>query len=74
MTLTQEIAERIRELPQDKQQELLDFLESLTQEGTKKPKRCLKGLWAHLNIDISESEINDIRKEMWGSFPREGNI
>jgi hypothetical protein len=35
------------------------------------PKRSLYGLWADLGIDITEDDIDDIRREMWGNFPRE---
>jgi hypothetical protein len=38
---------------------------------TPSPKQSLYGLWADLGIDISEEDIDQIRREMWGNFPRE---
>jgi hypothetical protein len=31
----------------------------------KRPKRSLHGLWADLNLDISEEDIQEMRREMW---------
>jgi hypothetical protein len=28
------------------------------------------GLWADLGMDISEEDIDEARREMWGNFPR----
>ena len=33
------------------------------------PRKSLRGLWRDLNI--SEREIDEARREMWGRFPRE---
>ena len=69
-SIEEAVAAKLRELPADKQQEVLDFASSL---GTKK-KRPLKsgyGLWKDLGISISEEDIAEARKEMWGNFPRE---
>ena len=69
-SIEEAVAAKLRELPADKQQEVLDFASFL---GTK-PKRPLKslyGLWAGHGIDISEEDIAEARKEMWGNFPRE---
>jgi len=27
-------------------------------------------MWAHLDMDITEEDIAQARKEMWGNFPR----
>jgi hypothetical protein len=35
----------------------------------KKPKRSLYGLWS--DVSVSEEDIDDARREMWGKFPRE---
>ncbi|MGI8743075.1 MAG: hypothetical protein ACR2NN_11010 [Bryobacteraceae bacterium] len=64
------VVAKLRELSADKQQEVLDFASFL---GTK-PKRPLKslyGLWKDFGISISEEDIAEARKEMWGNFPRE---
>jgi hypothetical protein len=72
MTLEEAVLETLRELPVDKQQEVLDFAQYLKQKAVpKRPKRSLKGLCADLNIHITEEDIAEARKEMWGNFPRE---
>ena len=72
MTIEEQVLERLRELPAEKQKEVLDFLNSLLERnGSKKPLRSLRGLWANLNVNITEEDIAEARHEMWGSFPRE---
>ncbi|HTS12725.1 MAG TPA: hypothetical protein VMH00_11455 [Candidatus Limnocylindrales bacterium] len=72
MTIEDLVLERLRELPAEKQKEVLDFLNSLLEgNDTKKPLRSLRGLWADLNVNITEEDIAEARHEMWGSFPRE---
>jgi len=72
MTLEESVLETLRELPIDKQQEVLDFAQYLKQKAApKRPRRSLKGLWADLNIQITEADIAEARQEMWGNFPRE---
>ncbi len=34
-------------------------------------KRDIEGLWEDLNVDISEEDIDEVRREMWGNMPRE---
>ncbi len=34
------------------------------------PKRSFYGIWP--DADISVEDIEDARREMWGTFPREG--
>ncbi|PSB14434.1 DUF2281 domain-containing protein [Phormidesmis priestleyi ULC007] len=70
--LEQTLLENLRQLPPEKQQEVLDFAEFLRQKtAPKKPRRSLKGLCADLNIHITEEDIAEARREMWGNFPRE---
>lgn len=45
--------------------------EDLAEAQKKKPRRSLYGLWADLNIEITAEDIDEIRREMWGNFPRE---
>ena len=33
------------------------------------PRKSLRGLWR--GLDITEEDITEARREMWGSFPRE---
>jgi len=72
MTIEQKVLEKLRNLPREKQQEVLDFVDSLKgRSGSPKPLRGLEGLWADLDINISEEDIAEARREMWGNFPRD---
>ena len=51
MTIEQQVLEKLRDLPPEKQKEVLDFVDSLNERnGPKKPLRSLLGLWKDLNI------------------------
>jgi EAL domain-containing protein (putative c-di-GMP-specific phosphodiesterase class I) len=70
MKIEQQVVEKLRDLPPEKQKEVLDFVHSLKeQNGPKEPLRSLMGLWADLNIHITEEDIAQARREMWGNFP-----
>ncbi|APB34841.1 hypothetical protein GlitD10_2504 [Gloeomargarita lithophora Alchichica-D10] len=70
--LEQAILAHLRQLPPEKQQEVLDFAEFLHQKTTtRSPRRSLKGLCADLNIEVTETDITAARQEMWSGFPRE---
>ncbi|MBG1270366.1 DUF2281 domain-containing protein [Nostoc sp. WHI] len=72
MNIEQAVLEKLRQLPIDKQQEVLNFADFLHQKITPKPPlRSVKGLWAGLDIDITEEDIAQARKEMWGNFAEE---
>lgn len=72
MSIEQALLEKLRALPLEKQQEVLDFAEFLYQRNAvKRTQRSIKGLWANFNIDITEKDIADARQEMWSNFPRE---
>jgi EAL domain-containing protein (putative c-di-GMP-specific phosphodiesterase class I) len=72
MTIEQQVVEKLRELPPEKQKEVLDFVEFLKEKnGAKKHLRSLLGLWEDLNIHITEEDIAEARREMWGNFPRD---
>ena len=72
MTIEQELLEKVRGLSPDKQRQVLNFVQSLSKnESLKKPLRSLEGLWADLNIQITEEDIAEARREMWGNFPRD---
>lgn len=70
MTVEQQVLEKLRNLPPEKQQEVLAFVNQLEVSG-QRPRRSLKGLFANLNIKVSESDIDEARREMWGTFPRD---
>jgi hypothetical protein len=75
MTIEEQVLEKLRDLPPEKQKEVLDFVDSLKdKDGSKQPRRSLLGLWADLNIHITEEDIAEARREMWGNFPRDIEI
>ena len=64
---------KVRTLPPEKQQKVLDFVESLENENAKKaPLHSVEGLWADLDFDLTDEDIAEARREMWGVFAREG--
>ena len=72
ITIEESILEAMRELPPDKQQELLDFADFLKERSLpKRPRRSMRGLCADLGVSISEEDISEARDEMWRNFPRE---
>ena len=72
MSVEDALIEKLRALPPDKQQEALDFIEFLQRKAkTAQPRRSLEGLWADLGVDITEEEIAEARREMWGNSPRD---
>jgi len=72
MTIEQQVLEKLRDLPPERQKEVLDFVDFLKEKnGAKNPRRSLRGLWKNLNIEITEEDIAQARREMWGSFPRD---
>jgi hypothetical protein len=72
MTIEEMVLEKLRGLPPEKQKEVLEFVESLKPNGgPKKPLRSLEGLLEDLNVDITEEDIAEARREMWGNFPRD---
>ena len=71
MTLEQSILNAVRALSPDKQIEVLKLAESLRQDSeTKRPLKSGRGIWANLGFSLSDEDIDESRKEMWGSFPR----
>jgi len=66
------VLEKLRELPPDKQQAVLEFVESLRQNGAPaKPLKGFKGLLEQYNVQVTEEDIAKARREMWGNFPRD---
>ena len=69
--IQQSVVEILEVLPPDKQQELLHFAESLqAQNIAKKPRKSLKGIWSDLEINLTEEDLTEARREMWGNFPK----
>ena len=47
-------------------------MESLEGNGEPKaPLKSLEGLWAEYDIHITEEDIAEMRREVWGNCPRE---
>ncbi len=73
--IEQAIVERLRRLPMEEQREVLDFADFLHYRHHRKyPYRGVKGLWSDLNVQISAEEIDEVRRDMWSTFPREDII
>lgn len=72
MTLEETLIQHLRALSPEQRKAVLDFTEFLRHRSeSPRPSHHLKGLWADLEIDISESDISAARQEMWSHFPRE---
>ncbi len=72
MTSEEVLLEKFKMLPVNYRQELLDFAEFLQTKIQKKtPRVSLEGIWADMNVNITEEDIAEARQEMWGNFPRE---
>ena len=72
MTIEEAVIEKLRVLPFDKQQTVLDLAEFLARKDVvKQPRKSLSGALSHLNISISKEELDEARREMWTNFPRE---
>ena len=72
MTVEQTVLEKVKVLPMNRKQEVLDFVEFLEQkESVKNPRLNLYGFLSDLNVNITEEDFAEVRKEMWANFPRE---
>jgi len=72
MRIPELVLEKLRELPPDKQKAVLEFVESLQENGAPaKPLKSFEGLLEQYNVRITEEDIAEARREMWGNFPRE---
>jgi hypothetical protein len=78
MNLEQAVLEKLRQLPIDKQQEVLDFAEFIHQKmSSKRPPqesklRSIKGLWANLDIIYRRRYCPSPKRDV-GKFPN-GNL
>jgi hypothetical protein len=71
-TFEEKVLEKLRNLPPEKQEEVLEFVDQLKEKnGAKAPRRSLLGLWADLDVHITAEDIAEARREMWGNFPRD---
>lgn len=72
MTIEQQLIAKLRDLPPERQKEVLNFVDYLKEKsGANKPRRSLRGLWSDLNFHVTEEDIAEARREMWSGFPRD---
>ena len=71
MTSEEVLFEKIKILPSDLQRKAIEFVDSLQTEAQKKaPRVSLKGIWADLNVNITEQDIREARNEMWRGYTK----
>ena len=70
MSIEQSVIEKILALTPEQQRRVAEFVESLEQKQTRS-RRSLMGMFSDLNVHITEEDIAEARREMWGNFPRE---
>lgn len=69
MSVVNEVAEKVRSLPPEKQQEVLEFVDALHhQPVTQKPLFNPEGIWEGRGCDIPPEELAEARREMWDRF------
>lgn len=67
MAIEETIIARLRELPEAQQQAVLHFVEFLIARNLNDAApRSLMGAWANMGIDITEEDIAEARRDMWG--------
>ena len=72
MTSEEVLLEKIKVLPPDLKQKAIEFVNSLQSEAQKKnPPVSLKGIWADLNVNITEEDIREARNEMWRGYTKD---
>jgi hypothetical protein len=71
MSIDERVLDKLHALPPERQQAVLDFIESLGRKDRQVvPRRRLRGLCADLGLKLSAEEIDEARREMWADFPR----
>ena len=72
MSIEQSVIEKILALTPEQQRRVVEFVESLEQrQAHPHARRSLMGMFSDLNVHITEEDIAEARREMWGNFPRE---
>ena len=72
MSVEEAVVQKLRALPPDKQQRVLEFAESLGKENGDRPlRRSLKGALSHLDIRLTEDDIRQARREIWRGYVHE---
>ena len=66
------LLQKIKVLPPDLKQKAIEFVEALQKEARKKnPRVSLKGIWADMNVNITEEDIREARNEMWRGYTKD---
>jgi hypothetical protein len=69
MSIDDEIEKMARELPEDRREEFLRWVEYFrSRSGGGPPLQDMRGLCADLGPGPSEEDIAEARREMWGGF------
>ncbi|HVS80917.1 MAG TPA: hypothetical protein VHE60_04220 [Pyrinomonadaceae bacterium] len=77
MSVAESVVEKLQSLTPEQQREVVELVDALAKtnatktNATKSPRRSLMGLFSDLNVHITEEDIEEARREMWGNFPRE---
>jgi len=72
MAVEEIILECVRTLPPSQQEKVREFAEQLRQQSQPAvPLKSLEGLWSRYSFDLTDEDITEARREMWGTFPRE---
>ncbi len=69
MTIQEQIVAKLQDLPTEKQQTVLELVESLSHpQGALEGSNEVRGLWADLRVNVSVEDIEQARQEMWGKY------
>lgn len=72
MSVAESVTEKIQSLTPDQQREVMSLIDALAESNTNQHhRRSLMGMFSDLNIHITEDDIAEAKREMWGKFPRE---
>ena len=69
MSVAEQVYQKVRELPPEKQEAVLAFTDSLVAPvEVKKPRRSAYGRLSHLDIHLSFEDFKQARRECWASI------
>ena len=73
MSVAESVVEKLRSLTPEQQREVAELVDALAAKTNpaKTRRRSLMGLFSDLNVHITEEDIAEARREMWGNFPRD---
>jgi len=75
MTSEEFLLQKIKVLPPDLKQKAIEFVVSLQSEAQNKtPRVSLKGIWADMNVNITEEDIREARNEMWRGYTEDREV